>query len=169
VVRTHVGREVSLGERLFHPEALACAHHYGFQIRLCRAYRAKTKGKVESHVPYVRERLLRADSFSSYEQANAAWAHWNEEVARKRVDGTHGEVVAVRAERDRRALLPTPPLPYPVVERTTRVIARDGLFSFEGAPLRRAGGQTGRARVPMVGRRGDRGPLERGWQASLPA
>lgn len=132
VVRTHVGREVSLGERVFHPQALASAHHYGFSMRLCRAYRPQTKGKVESDVPYVRERLLRAHGFSSYEQASTAWEDWNEDVARKRVHGTHGEVVAVRAQRDRAGLLPLPAAPYLVVERTTRVVARDGLFSFEG-------------------------------------
>lgn len=132
VVRTHVGREVSLGERVFHPEALASAHHYGFSMRLCQAYRAKTKGKVESDVPYVRERLLRGHRFTSYGQANVAWVAWNEDVARHRVHGTHGEIVAVRGERDRAALLRLPPAPYLVVERTTRVVARDGLFSFEG-------------------------------------
>jgi transposase len=132
VVRCHVGREVLLGERVFHPEALASAHHYGFQLRLCRAYRAKTKGKVESDVPYVRERLLRGHRFCDYEQANAAWRAWNADVARARVHGTHGEVVAERAERDRAALLPLPAAPYLVIERTSRVVARDGLFSFEG-------------------------------------
>lgn len=70
VVRAHVGRERSLGENLFHPEALASAHHYGFSLRLCRAYRPQTKGKVESDVPYVRERLLRAHAFGGYEHAN---------------------------------------------------------------------------------------------------
>jgi transposase len=59
VVRQHVGRDVTLEERIFHPEALASAHHYGFSMRLCQAYRAKTKGKVESDVPWVRERRLR--------------------------------------------------------------------------------------------------------------
>ena len=132
VVRSHVGREVALGERIFHPQALASAHHYGFSMRLCRAYRPKTKGKVESDVPYVRERVLRAHSFTSYEQANEAWEDWNEDVARKRVHGTHGEVVAVRAKRDRAALMKLPPTPYLVVERSTRIVARDGLFSFEG-------------------------------------
>ena len=132
VVRAHVGRERSLGENEFHPEALASAHHYGFTLRLCRAYRPQTKGKVESDVPYVRERLLRAHSFASYEHANREWASWNEDVARRRVHGTHGEVVAIRAERDRVALGPVPAAPYLVVERTTRVIARDGLLSFEG-------------------------------------
>ena len=143
VVRTHVGRERLSGERRLHREALASAHHYGFRIRLCRAYRAKTKGKVESDVPYVRERLLRGHGFSDYGEANRAWERWNADVARRRVHGTHGEVVAVRAERDRAALLALPPEPYLVVERTQRTVARDGLFSFEGrryqAPAARPG------------------------------
>jgi transposase len=132
VVRAHVGRERSLGENVFHREALASAHHYGFSLKLGKAYRPQTKGKVESDVPYVRERLLRAHTFASYEHANEAWACWNEDIARRRVHGTHGELVAVRAERDRCALGPLPATPYLVVERTTRVVARDGLFSFQG-------------------------------------
>lgn len=132
VVRQHVGRDVTLERRIFHPEALASAHHYGFSLRLCQPYRAKTKGKVEHDVSYVRERLIRGHSFTSYEQANIAWRSWNEDVARQRVHGTHGEIVAVRAERDRSALLVLPATDYLVVERTTRVVARDGFFSFEG-------------------------------------
>jgi transposase len=132
VVRQHVGRDVTIEERIFHPEALASAHHYGFSMRLCQAYRAKTKGKVEHDVSWVRERLFRGHSFTSYEDANIAWLAWNEEIARQRVHGTHGEIVAVRAERDHAALLPLPPTSYVVVDRTTRVVARDGFFSFEG-------------------------------------
>jgi transposase len=149
VVRTHVGRERLSGERRLHPEALASAHHYGFRIRLCRAYRAKTKGKVESDVPYVRERLLRGHDFSGYDEANAEWQRWNEEVARRRAHGTHGEVVAVRAERDRAALLPAPPEPYLVSERALRVVARDGLFSFEGRRYAVPGARPGE-RVELV-------------------
>lgn len=132
VVRSHVGHERRAGERRYHPEALASAHHYGFHIRLCRARRAQTKGKVESDVRFVRGRLLHAHRFASYEQANERWAAWNERVARARVHSTHGEVVAERALRDRGALLPVPVHPYLVAERTTRKLARDGLISFEG-------------------------------------
>jgi len=132
VVRAHVGRERGLGENVFHPGGLASAHHYGFTLRLCKAYRPQTKGKVESDVPYVRERLLRAHAFGSYEHANREWASWNEDIARRRVHGTHGEVVAARGERDRAALGPVPAIAYLVVERTTRVVARDVLLSFEG-------------------------------------
>ena len=149
VVRAHVGREIGVGERRFHPEALASAHHYGFRLRLCKAYRPQTKGKVESDVPYVRERLLRGHRFGSYEQANAAWRAWNDDVARQRVHGTHGEVVAVRAERDRAALLPLPASPYLVVERTTRIVARDGFFSFEGCRYALPGARPGE-RVELV-------------------
>lgn len=132
VVRSHVGTERRSGDRVYHAEALASAHHYGFKLRLCRPYRPQTKGKVESDVPYVRGRLLRAHGFTDYEQANREWEAWNADVARRRVHGTHGEVVAARAERDRAALLPVPALPYLVVARTQRKVARDGLISFEG-------------------------------------
>lgn len=132
VVKQHVGRQHGLEREIFHPEALASAYHYGFRMRLCRPYRPKTKGKVESDVDYVRGRLLRAHSFKSYEQANRSWLQWNEAVARRRKHGTHGEVVAERAVRDHAALLAPPPDPYLVVERTQRVVGRDGFFSFEG-------------------------------------
>jgi transposase len=143
VIRQHIGRQQGLERQLFHPEALASAYHYGFRMRLCKPYRAKTKGKVESDVHYVRSRLLLAHSFRSYEEGNRRWHEWNEEVARGRVHGTHGEVVRVRAGRDRGALLSQPPEPYLVAHRTQRIIARDGFFSFEGrryaVPVKLAG------------------------------
>ena len=148
-MRQHVGREVTLERRIFHDEALASAHHYGFSMRLCQPYRAKTKGKVEHDVPYVRERLFRGHSFTSYEHANEQWRSWNEDVALKRVHGTHGEIVAVRGERDRAALLPLPAVDYLVVERTSRVIARDGFFSFEGRRYHVPGARPGE-RVELV-------------------
>ena len=126
MVRSHVGTERRAGDRVYHPEALASARHYGFKLRLCRPYRPQTKGKVEPDVAYVRGRLLRNHGFADYEQAGREWESWNAEVARRRVHGTHGEVVAARAERDRAALLAAPPIPYLAVSRTQRKVARDG-------------------------------------------
>ncbi len=143
VVHSHVGRERRPGDRVYHAEALACAHHYGFKLRLCRAYRPQTKGKVESDVAYVRERLLRAHAFSDYEHANCRWASWNADIARRRVHGTHGEIVAVRAQRDHSALGAVPAIPYLVVARTQRKVARDGLISFEGRRYQIAGAKPG--------------------------
>jgi len=131
VVRRHVGALHGLDE-LYHPEALASATHYGFRLRLCLPGHAKTKGKVEADVRWTRGRLCAGHTWTSYEEANAAWALWNEEVARTRVHGTHGEVVGERAVRDRAALLELPARPYFVVARTSRRVARDGFVSFEG-------------------------------------
>jgi len=75
---------------------------------------------------------LRAGRAICAQQANIEWLAWNEEIACERKHGTHGEIVAVRAERDRAALVRLPPAAYLVVDRTTRVVARDGLCSFEG-------------------------------------
>jgi hypothetical protein len=97
----------------------------------------------------VRERLLRSHDFSDYDEANRSWAEWNEGVARRRVHGTHGEVVAARAERDRAALLSAPADPYLVTERALRVVARDGLFSFEGRRYAVPGARPGE-RVELV-------------------
>lgn len=49
VVRQHVGREVTLERRIFHEEALASAHHYGFSMRLCQPYRAKKDSRLKTH------------------------------------------------------------------------------------------------------------------------
>ena len=153
VVRAHVGRERSLGENVFHPEALASAHHYGFSLRLCKAYRPQTKGKVESDVPYVRERLLRAHGFGSYEHANRAWAPGTRTspagactAPTARSSPSAPSVTAPRSARCRAA-------PYLVVERTTRVVARDGLLQLRGPPLRRPRRAARRARRARPRRR----------------
>jgi len=43
----------------WHPQFLDFARYWGFQIRLCKPYRAQTKGKVESGVKYVKRNFFR--------------------------------------------------------------------------------------------------------------
>ena len=45
------------GEIVWHPVFLDFARYWGFRPRLCRPYRAQTKGKIESGVKYVRRKL----------------------------------------------------------------------------------------------------------------
>ncbi len=45
------------GKHRFHPGLLQLADDSGFRIRLCRPYRAQTKGKVERFNRYFRELL----------------------------------------------------------------------------------------------------------------
>jgi transposase len=129
VVRRHVGRgqEVPL-----HPEAVAFAAHNGFAIRVCAPERPQAKGRVESSVKITRAHVLAGRTFSSREEMQRAWEQWLP-VRRAQVHRTHGEVIAVRAERDRAALGPLPERPYVVSERHIRTVGKDALVSFEAS------------------------------------
>jgi len=52
------------GKVIENPEFLRFAAHWGFRIRACRPYRAKTKGKVERPVRYVRQSFLYGRTFT---------------------------------------------------------------------------------------------------------
>ena len=94
------------GERLLeNAEFLRFAHHWGFRIRACRPYRAKTKGKVERPVSYVRGNFTYGREFLGDADLEAQLQHWLEHTANARVHGTTGEVPRTRFERDERATL----------------------------------------------------------------
>ena len=129
VVRRHVGpgQEVPL-----HPEALAFGAHYGFAIHVAAAYRPQTKGRVERQVSIVREHVLRGRDFEGIAQMDQGFMDWLP-IRRAQVHRTHGEVISVRAERDRAALSPLPAHAYDVTERHLRRVAKDCLISFAGS------------------------------------
>jgi len=129
VVRRHVGRDEVTP---LHPEAVAFADHYGFAIRLCAPYRPQSKGRVERVVEVTRSHVLAGRSFSSVAEMQAAWDDWLA-IRRGQVHRTHGEVIAVRAERDRAALLAIPASPYVVCERHIRTVGKDALIHFDAS------------------------------------
>ncbi|MBK7785648.1 MAG: IS21 family transposase [Gemmatimonadetes bacterium] len=84
------------GGLLTNPECQRFAQHYGFRLRVCRPYRAQTKGKVERPIRYLRGSFLYGRTFVSDADLNAQVAHWLDTVANPRVHGTTGVVAAVR-------------------------------------------------------------------------
>lgn len=129
VVRRHVGR----GEPVpLHPEALAFACHYGFAICVCAPYRPQAKGRVERQVKIVRDNVLAGRVFYHPTEMDDAFLEWLP-TRRCQVHRTHGEVIALRAEADRAALLALPPSPYLVCDRHLRSVGKDCLLSFEGS------------------------------------
>lgn len=64
---------------------------YGIVIRLCRYYRAQTKGKVESGVKYVKRNALAGRRFRDLDELNAYLLDWCVNVADQRVHGTTHE------------------------------------------------------------------------------
>ena len=105
--RSHGGRLVE------NAEFLRFAAHWGFRMRLCRPYRAQTKGKVERPVGYLRRNFLYGRDFLGDADLDAQAQHWLDYVANARVHGTTREAPRLRFERDERhALGPLAPHSY---------------------------------------------------------
>jgi transposase len=75
----------------WHPVIEDFARYYGFTPRACQPYRARTKGKVESGVKYVKRNALAGRRFASWEALNAWLEEWAVTVADQRIHGTTHE------------------------------------------------------------------------------
>ena len=125
-----------VGEHRWNPQLLALAETYGFTPKVCRPYRAKTKGKVERFNRYLKESFvvpLAATLKSSglkldVETANAHLGRWLSEVANVRRHATTGERPAVLLDAERAALLPLPAqVPVLAAPDNRRVLPRESL------------------------------------------
>jgi transposase len=95
-----VTREVS-----FHQRLLAFSHYWGFRPRACAPYRARTKGKDERGVGYVKRNAIAGHRFASWSALEAHLDWWMREIADVRVHGTTGERPIDRFEREEAAAL----------------------------------------------------------------
>src|SRR5258708_6327087 len=76
------------GSLLKNLELSRFARHHGFRIKVCRPYRAKTKGKVERPIRYLRDNFLYGRAFVSDADLNDQVAHWLATVANVREHAT---------------------------------------------------------------------------------
>ena len=117
----------------FHPRAADVAEHYGFTLKACRPYRARTKGKTERMVGYVKQHFfVRYRSFESWAHLHQQLELWLKEEADQRVHGTVKEVVAERFERERDALRPLPPSRWDTSYLETRQVSFDAYVDVRG-------------------------------------
>lgn len=125
------------GEIVWNAIFLDFARYWGFTPRLCRPYRAQTKGKVESGVKYVRRNFLcglQGREPTGLIDLNGQLRWWVAEVANQRVHGTTHEQVMIRWEADRADMSPvTGRLPYPYMDDEQRKVARDAYVSWKGS------------------------------------
>jgi len=111
----------------FNDKLLAFAKHWGFGPRACAPYRARTKGKTESGVGYVKKNAIAGHDFASWEAFEAHLAKWEREIANVRVHGTTGEAPIVRFEREEaHRLKPLGGRPsFGCLRELTRVVGND--------------------------------------------
>ncbi len=88
----------------FNPSLLAFAGRYGFKPRACRPYRAKTKGKVERSIGYLKDRFFCGRTFQDLADLNTQLTLWVETVANERVHATTGEKPSKKLQEEK--LLP---------------------------------------------------------------
>lgn len=82
---------VQTREVVFSPTFSAFARYWGFRPVACAPFRARTKGKDERGVAYVKRNAIAGRSFASLEELRAHLRWWMREVADVRVHGTTGQ------------------------------------------------------------------------------
>jgi transposase len=106
------------GLHRWNDELKALAEACGFTPRVCRPYRAKTKGKVERFNSYLKSSFvvplaatLKASGLKlDVDAANVHVRRWLDEVANARVHATTKVVPALRLAEERAVMLPAPAL-----------------------------------------------------------
>jgi transposase len=94
-------REVRFNGRLH-----AFARYWEFTPRACAPYRARTKGKDERGVGYVKKNAIAGRRFESWAALEAHLDRWTREIADQRVHGTTGVAPAERFAHEAGALRP---------------------------------------------------------------
>lgn len=111
------------GHVAWNPGFEAFCRDRGLTAVACRPYRARTKGKIERGVGYVKHNALAGRSFASFAALQAHLARWMVAVADRRIHGTTRRRPAdLFEEAERRALRPLPSRPLAV--RTRRLKRR---------------------------------------------
>jgi transposase len=129
-MKTVVAGTDDQGEVVWNERFARFASHHGFLLRRCRPYRARTKGKVENGVGYVRKNFWpRVQTFTDLQDLNEQALYWLNHVANVRVHGTTQERPIDRlAKEDLKPISEA----FECVEFHSRKVSSDTLVSYEG-------------------------------------
>lgn len=114
----------------WNPKFMDFAGFYGFQPRLCRLYRAQTKGKVERPFPYIRQDFFIGNKFEGVEDLNEKRLSWLNTLANTRLHGTTREIPFERLKREN--LMPLKDRLYDTSCVGVRKASADCFISYEG-------------------------------------
>lgn len=116
----------------WNPQFLDFSRYQGFEARLCKPYRARTKGKVESGVKYVKHNFfaLYGRVFENLEALNQKLQNWAVEVADERIHGTTHEKPSLRF-KDESLISLEGKAPYRIETPITRIIPSDARVVFK--------------------------------------
>jgi transposase len=84
----------------FNAKLKAFAKHWRFTPKACAPYRARTKGKTENGVGYVKKNAVAGRTFATWPGFEAHLDQWTREIADMRIHGTTAEQPIERFRRD---------------------------------------------------------------------
>jgi len=121
-------------EVVLHPRLHAFAKNWGFRIRACAPYRARTKGKDESGVGYVKRNAIAGRRFASWAAMEAHLDAWTRDIADLRIHGTTGEAPIDRFLREEAgALRPVRGIPpFTTHRELMRSVGADCAVAIDG-------------------------------------
>lgn len=128
VLQHRVGEAV-----VFNSRFLDLCAHYGIRPRACKPYRARTKGKDERMVGYLKHHFfVRYREFESFAHVNQQLETWLKTEADQRVHGTVKEVVVERFAREVPHLKALPHAAFDTSYRERRIVGFDGYIDIRG-------------------------------------
>ncbi len=124
-------KQVKLDDGELNPAFVDFAAHQGFAIKTCRPRRARTKGKVERMVDYVKDNFLLARQFADLDDLNAQATAWLDNTANARLHATTGHRPVDLLKSEIEHLTPIASIrPYTFIERHPRKVAKESRVSF---------------------------------------
>jgi hypothetical protein len=117
----------------FNAGFLQLAHHYGFRPRACQPYRARTKGKIERMVGYVKHNFFtRYRYFDSFAHVNQLLLLWLEKVADTRLLRSFNQTPQHRFAEEKAALMSLPAGEFDTSYFDIRQVAWDSYIEVRG-------------------------------------
>jgi transposase len=127
-------KQVRLEDGKLNPAFIDFASHHGFAVKTCRVRRARTKGKVERMVDYVKDNFLAGREFVDMEDLNTQATNWLDTVANVRIHATTGHRPLDLLEAEKPKLTAIESIrPYTFVERHPRKVAAESMVSFRSS------------------------------------
>lgn len=127
-------KQVRIGPGKLNEAFADFAKHHGFAIKTHRAYRPRTKGKVERLVDYVKDNFLAGRTFRGIDDVNAQGFHWMEHVANRRVHGTTGRVPQDVFAEERGLLIPMSAVArFQFHDPVTRTVSWESMVRYSGS------------------------------------
>ena len=117
---------------IMNAEFVRFSAHWGFRARACRPYRARTKGKVERPIRYVRQSFFYGRTFLNDEDLNTQGEQWLHRICNLRRHRTLAEAPRTRFERDERSCLQSlAQRPYPQIGLLSPVVPMRAMERIE--------------------------------------